>query len=115
MNEIIAGKKDINNEISLNYFKYQNPSFLLKDLSSGKQNKNESLVHNIYNGLIDLRKNINRKEIPENENPKRVANIGEKNFDFNKPQTGKELFSDLASVGSVTKIFNCKAPDCKCI
>ena len=26
MNEIIAGKKDINDEISWNYFKYQNPS-----------------------------------------------------------------------------------------
>ena len=28
MNEIIADEKDTNNEIFLNYFKYQNPSFL---------------------------------------------------------------------------------------
>ena len=44
--------------------------------------------------LIDLRNNINRKEIPENENPKKVANIVE-----------KILPSDLASVA---KVSNCK-------
>ena len=71
MNEIIAGEKDINNEIILNYFTYQNPSFLVKDLISAKQDKNKKLVNNINNGLIDLRNEINRKEIPENENPKK--------------------------------------------
>ena len=50
MNEIIADKKDINNGILLNYFKYQNPLFLVKDLISAKQNKNEKLVNNINNG-----------------------------------------------------------------
>ena len=30
MNGIIADEKDINNEIFLGYFKYQNPSFLVK-------------------------------------------------------------------------------------
>ena len=77
LNEIIADKKDINNEIFSQYFKYQNPSFLVKDLISAKQNKNEKLVNSINNGLIDLRNNINRKEIPENE---KVANIGEKSL-----------------------------------
>ena len=38
MNEIVAEKKDINNEIS-EYIKYQNPSFLLKDLISAKRKK----------------------------------------------------------------------------
>ena len=31
-NEIIADEKDINYEIFWNFFKYQNPSFLAKDL-----------------------------------------------------------------------------------
>ena len=29
INEFLADEKDINNEIFLNYFKYQNPSFLV--------------------------------------------------------------------------------------
>ena len=61
MDEIIADEKVINNEIFSNYFKYQNPSFLEKDLISAKQNKNEKLVNNINNGLINLRNDINRK------------------------------------------------------
>ena len=32
MNEIIANKKDVDDEIFRNIFKYQNPSFLTKDL-----------------------------------------------------------------------------------
>ena len=64
--------------------KYQNPSPLLKHLISAKQNKNEKLVNNVNNGLIDLRNNINRKEIPENENLKKVVEIIEKILDFNK-------------------------------
>ena len=65
MNKIIADEKGINNDIFLDYFKYQNPSLLVKYLISAKQNKNEKLVNNINNGLIDLRNDINRKEIPE--------------------------------------------------
>ena len=37
-------------------FKYQNSSFLVKDLISSKQNKNEKLVNNINNWMIDLGK-----------------------------------------------------------
>ena len=43
MNE--ADEKDINNETFSNYFKYQNPSILAKDLIRAKQSKNEQLVH----------------------------------------------------------------------
>ena len=97
-NEIIDDKKNRSNQIFLGYFKYQNPSFLVKDVSSAKQNKNEKLLTNINNGLTDLRNDINRKEIPENENPKKLADIVEKIVDFNKQQRGKGLPSDLASV-----------------
>ena len=84
INEIIADQKDINNEIFSNYLKYQNPSLLVKDLVSAKQNKNEKLENNVNNGFIHLRNNINRKEIPKNENPQEVADIVEKILDFNK-------------------------------
>ena len=46
-----------------------------KHLISAKQNKNEKLVNNINNGLIGLRNDINRKEIPKNENLKKVIDI----------------------------------------
>ena len=41
--------------------------------------------------MIDLRNDINRKEIPENENPKKVADIVEKIPDFNKQQKVKGI------------------------
>ena len=91
MNEIIADGKDKNNEIFSNYFKYRNPWFLGKDLISAKQNKNKKLVNNINNGSIDLRNNINRKEVPENGNPKKIANIVEKILDFNNQRKGKGI------------------------
>ena len=91
MNEIIADENDINNKMFSNHFKYLNPLFLAKDLISAEQNKNEKLVNNINNGLIDLRSDINRKEIPENENLEKVVDIVEKILYFNKQQKGKGI------------------------
>ena len=84
MNEIIAEEEDINNEIFLYFFKYQNPSFLVEDLINAKQNNYGQLLNNINNGLSDLRNGI-----PENENTKKVVDIAEKILDFNKQQRGK--------------------------
>ena len=58
-------KKNINDDIFWKYFKYQNASFLARDLIRTNQTKNEQLVNNINDGLIDLRKAIIRKEIPD--------------------------------------------------
>ena len=41
MKEIIGKEKDINHETFSNNFKYQNPSFLVKDLIRAMQAKNE--------------------------------------------------------------------------
>ena len=41
--------------------------------------------------MIDLRKAINRKKVPENENPNKIANIVEKILDFNRQQKGKGI------------------------
>ena len=53
--------------------------------------------------MIDLRNNIYRKQIPENENPKKVVNIVEENLNVNKQQRGNGLPLDLARV---TKAFD---------
>ena len=107
MNEIIVVKKHISNKIFLDYFTYQNPLLSVKDLIGTKEDKNEKLVNNINDGQIDLKNNINRKEIPENENLKKVADTVEKIFGFNKQQKGKGGPSDLTRRG---KVF-----DSKCI
>ena len=46
----------------------------VKDFISAKQDQNEKLINNINDWLIDLINASNRKEIPENENPKKVVN-----------------------------------------
>ena len=66
MNENIADKKDINGEIFWNNYKYQNPSFLAKDLIRSKLAKNKQLVKNINYNLFDLRNVIIKEKIPEN-------------------------------------------------
>ena len=59
LNKIVNEEKNINEEIFRNYFKYQNPSSLGKDLFI-KSNK-----------LIKSMEDINIKKIPENENPEK--------------------------------------------
>ena len=49
------------------------------------------MENNINDGVIGLRNIINRKEIPENENPKKVVKIVEKIVDFNKQQKSKGI------------------------
>ena len=78
MHEIIAKEKDVNYEIFWNYLKYQNPLLLEKDLIRATQTKNEQLVNDVNDGLIDLRSIIIRKEIPENKNPNKIVDIAEK-------------------------------------
>ena len=65
MNEIIANEI-LKYEIFQNYFNYQNPSFLAKDSVRVTQAKNEQLVNNVNDWLVDLRNAIIKKEILEN-------------------------------------------------
>ena len=80
-----------------NYFRYHNLLLLINNLISAKQNKNEKLVYNynINKRLTDLRNNINRKEISENEIRKKVADIVEKILKFHKLQKGYGIPSDF--------------------
>ena len=43
------------------------------------------------NELIKLMEDINKKEIPEIENPNKVTNIVEKILNFNEQQKGRRL------------------------
>ena len=90
-NEIIADEKYINDQIFWNYVKHQNPLFLVNDLIRVKKDKIMKLVNNVNDGMNDLINATIRKEIPENENPKKVVNIVEKIFDFNKQQKAKGI------------------------
>ena len=89
--------------------KYQIPLLLLKELISAKQVKNEKLVNDMNDGLIDLRNAINRKKIHKNENQEKLVNIVEKIFHFNKRQKGKGLFSEVARGAMVSdrEFFYC--------
>ena len=51
----------------------------------------------MINELIKLMEAISMKEIPENENPKKVTNIVERIFNFNEPKKGKRRLSDLST------------------
>ena len=74
---------------------------LVKDLISTRQNKNEKIVNDINNGLIDLRNDPKRKEIPKNENPKKVFDIVKKIINFN---TNSEGINILTSTQMLQKL-----------
>ena len=49
-----------------------------KNLIRANRAKNDQLLNNINDGLIDLRNAIIKKEFTENENSNKIANIAEK-------------------------------------
>ena len=66
-------EKIINKQTFNEYFEYQPPSVLVKDLYEDNQNKNDMIVNYHNESLIDLRNSINSKDIPKNENPKKSS------------------------------------------
>ena len=60
-NEVETDKKDINYKIVLYHFLYQSQSFLDKDFFEANQDKNEQLVNNINDWLINLRNTAVKK------------------------------------------------------
>ena len=90
MDEIMADKKDKNDEIFWNYFKYQNPTLLEKDLIRATQAKNEQLINNVNSVLINLRNDIIRKKYWKWKS-KQTVNIVEKSLDFKKQKMKTEL------------------------
>ena len=83
LNEIKNEEKNVNEQIFRDNSLFQSRSYLTKVLYDSDEIKNDKIIKNINNGLIELRNSINSKEIPENENPKKVVNIVEKINNFN--------------------------------
>ena len=79
LNEIENEKKNINEEIYRNFFKYQNPSSLVEELIREDKNKTDKIKFQIMNELIKM-EDINKKEISENENSKKGVNLLKKSL-----------------------------------
>ena len=62
MNEITADKKYINDKTFWNYFRYHKPLLLSKDLIRAKEAKNEQLVNNLNDRLIEKEKKLLEKK-----------------------------------------------------
>ena len=91
INEVINDEKDINNKIFNEYFGYQNPSFLAKDLIKTNQSKNKQIVKKTIDSINDLKNSNIRKEIPVNENPNKIIGFVEKILEFNSQQKEQYL------------------------
>ena len=70
-NENITAEKHIYEEIFWKHFNHQTPLYFIKDLLKRRPAKNEELVNNINDALIDLSNAIIKKN-PKNENPNNI-------------------------------------------
>ena len=68
-----------------------------EDLIRTTQVKNGEWGNNVNDRLIGLKNGINKKEIPDHENPNKTVDIVEKVLDFNRQKKGEGL-----------KILTCK-------
>ena len=89
--EIINQEKGISIEIFNEYFGYQNPSFLAKDLIKNDQSKNKQIVKQTVDSINELKNSILKKEVPKNENPNKMMDIVEKTLEFINQQKGTRL------------------------
>ena len=60
---VVHDETYINIEIFIEYFKHQNPSYLLKDLYNSSGTRNKKIVNHDNTAFIDLRNIVNRKKI----------------------------------------------------
>ena len=65
-NTVANDETDVNTEIFNQYFKYQNPEFLLRDFFNTSKTKNDAMVNHINDAFIDLRNAVSREETPQN-------------------------------------------------
>ena len=68
----------MNTEIFIEYIKYQNPSYLIKDLYFSRGTRKEKIVNHVNNAFIDLRNAVHRKKkFPKMKLPNKVMDIVE--------------------------------------
>ena len=84
---------------------------MAKELYNSNQTINDDILKHINDALIELKRDINEKINPENENPKKIFNIVEKIINFDKQQKGKgrplmlaSRPSDLARIARTAKV-----------
>ena len=78
---------DINGELFKNYFKFQMPSVMFKNLYNlNDREKNNLLVNTIKSRLSDLKNEIKKmsKDVIKTKNSDEIVDIVEKIFKFNK-------------------------------
>ena len=68
LNVIKNEEKNINDQIFREYFNYESPSFLVRDLYEHNQNKTYISIKYLNESLIHLKNSISSQEIPKNEN-----------------------------------------------
>ena len=87
-------RRSMNDNLFREYFKYQDPDSMLKDLNNTRNTeRNDIQVDLIRNALTDFNNKI--KSMYENEirfeQPNEIANIAEKILEFNRQQSGQGL------------------------
>ena len=65
------------------YFEYQNPLLLAKDLIKTDQSNSKQIVKQTINSINKLKNYAIKKQILKNENPNKLVNIVEKILEFN--------------------------------
>ena len=93
--QIINEEKELNEELFKNYFNFQKPTEMLKNLSNlNEKIKNEQLVYVIKSELIDLKNEIKKMSEDDIKTEKlyKIVDSVEKILEFNKRnQQGKGL------------------------
>ena len=64
------------------YFEYQNPLLLAKDLIKTDQPNSKQIVKQTINSINKLKNYAIKKQILKNENPNKLVNIVEKILEF---------------------------------
>ena len=68
----------------LSLFRYQTPSYLVKNLWKFDQYGNEKIANQINDSITESINSAKNKDIPKNENPNKIIDIVEKIIELDK-------------------------------
>ena len=78
INENKNNEKNKNEQIFEEYFFYNTPLFLAKELCNSDRNINDEIVKHVNDALIESKKHINRKKFSDHRNLNKIVNVVEK-------------------------------------
>ena len=85
-------RRDVNDDLFREYFKYQDPSNILKVWATQKTKRNEIQVNLLKNALTDFKNKIENMSENEFEQPNKIVNIVEKILEsYEQKQGGSSL------------------------